>query len=161
MNRAFSRRLFGGLLLIFLAGSPADAGPTVVPKAFVARIVTAEGGDRFYIELLNGKIKYSSAALGEKPKEEIITPTRSHWRKFRKALDDLNVWRWQEEYSAPFMDGTDWTLHIEYSDKKTSARGFNSYPDSNGKPNEDGYTTETFDRYIVAVRALLGGRDFH
>jgi hypothetical protein len=35
------------------------------------------------------------------PQREEIRPSAKQWQTFRRALDRLNVWRWQEGYPNP------------------------------------------------------------
>jgi hypothetical protein len=77
-----------------------------------------------------------------------ISPTTEQWREFRRSIDELGVWRWRPNYSdTAVMDGTQWQLELVYSGNSIKTAGSNKYP-------------EHFDRYIAAVRKLLGGRTF-
>ena len=51
------------------------------------------------------------------------------WISFRYLLDHLNAWKWQSNYSNySILDGTQWSLEIEYGDAKIACSGSNSYP---------------------------------
>jgi hypothetical protein len=57
--------------------------------------------------------------LGPQPHREEIQPSAKQWQNFRRTLDRLNVWCWQEEYPNPpgVCDGTNWSVEIAYTDK--------------------------------------------
>ncbi|MFO7800170.1 MAG: hypothetical protein R6V22_10360 [Rhodohalobacter sp.] len=82
-------------------------------------------------------------------KKEGITVSEDQWREFRKALDNANVWSWKEYYDSDILDGTQWELTIKYRDAFVSSGGSNNYP-----PEEE------FKQFEVAVRQLIGGKDF-
>lgn len=83
------------------------------------------------------------------PTTESVTvmPSDAQWRAFRESLDRLNVWQWRPEYRRPILDGTGWSLNIQYNDRRLIAAGHNSYPDN-------------FEAFLEAVNTLLGGRKF-
>ncbi|MEW6689334.1 MAG: hypothetical protein AB1452_09635 [Pseudomonadota bacterium] len=76
-----------------------------------------------------------------------VKPSVAQWRAFRQSLDRLNVWQWQPRYHAPVLDGTGWSLQIEYADRRLVANGHNSHPAS-------------FEAFLEAVNTLLGSRKF-
>lgn len=56
-------------------------------------------------------------------------PSLEKWISFRHFLDHLNAWKWKPNYSnQDILDGTQWSLEIEYGDAKISCSGSNSYP---------------------------------
>jgi hypothetical protein len=92
-------------------------------------------------------------------RSEQIQPSDERWQAFRAALDRLNVWRWQPKYFEPICDGTGWSAEIVYSDKTVSSHGSNCYPGPDGSPVSivDRANGDTFERFCLAVSALVGG----
>jgi hypothetical protein len=84
-----------------------------------------------------------------------VTPTKEQWRAFRRALDDLPIWKWKSDYpSSGVIDGTQWRLEIAYSDRTVKAKGNNNYPDKQGKPSSPRWTA-SFQSFVAAVKKLL------
>jgi hypothetical protein len=130
-----------------------------VPKSFVAFIGDFQANS-YQVELNDGVLDYETYSYPGKSSKARITPTKADWETFRRALDDLNVWSWRREYELTALDGTQWSLEIEYVDRSLKSEGSNNYPTTLGVPNGSGIRTEEFKRYLVAVQKLLGGRDF-
>jgi hypothetical protein len=88
-----------------------------------------------------------------------IQPSNERWQVFRAALDRIDVWRWQTEYFEPVCDGTGWSAEIVYSDKAVSSHGSNCFPGRDGRPVSivDRTKGDTFERFCLAVSALVGG----
>ena len=119
-------------------------------------------GEKFEIELQEDRLMYriqeGQAPLGEH--EEVI-PSSDDWKVFLATLDRLGVWKWRPEYHAEALEKTDWTLSLEVDGKCMTSRGRNAYPDKEGKPSGFGISSECFESYLIAIRKLLGGRDFY
>ena len=83
-------------------------------------------------------------------KETLICPSQEQWLAFWKKMDEIGVWGWKKRYDNPdIMDGTSWSVDIEYGDKRCNSSGSNSYPDGN-----------RFDTFLAAVRDLMGSVAF-
>ena len=138
----------------------ADEQPQV-PKRFTARIGGFLGAS-YSVELRDGALLYTSSESGQRnQKHATLTPTAAQWRDFRQALDDLKVWQWRADYPRQgTVDGTQWMLDIAYADHALTAHGDNNYPDPTGKPTGSPDSTETFHRYLAAIRKLIGGKNF-
>jgi hypothetical protein len=119
-------------------------------------------GASYTVDLRDGVLAYASSESGHRnEKHAKITPTPGEWRDFRRTLDDLNVWQWRADYpSQGTADGTQWSLHIAYVDRTLNTHGDNSYPDASGSPNGKSAPTKPFQRYLAAIRKLIGGRSF-
>ena len=53
---------------------------------------------------------------------KVVTPSASQWRQFWKAMEEIDLWRWQPEYADPrIADGTKWGVDIEFAGR-TSVR---------------------------------------
>lgn len=137
------------------------AEPSPIPERFSAHIGGFLGAS-YSLELQNGVLTYTTFGKGHmNPKHETITPTEAQWREFRKALDDLRIWKWHAEYpSNGVVDGTQWSLDIGYADHALHTHGDNNYPDDTGEPNRAPEFTKAFNRYLAAVQKLLGGQTF-
>ena len=83
-------------------------------------------------------------------KKRRIKVTDAQWRQFRGALEEVDVWNWDENYTDPrILDGTQWLLRIVYDDASVYSHGSNSFPPGGG-----------FKRLRSAVVELIGGREF-
>ena len=80
------------------------------------------------------KLELISGTFYETPQSEKVArrrkePSLEKWISFRYLLDHLNAWKWKPSYSnQDILDGTQWSLEIEYGDAKISCSGSNSYP---------------------------------
>ncbi len=149
-------------LFLLLATSARPAGETLaVPTRFVARIGGFLGSS-YSVELKDGTLTYTASDRGQtNVRHTTITPTDAAWREFRKTLDELKVWQWQNEYPrGGVVDGTQWLFEIAYSDRTLKSRGDNNYPDAAGKPTGKPEFTPAFNRYLEAIKKLIGGKEF-
>ena len=92
----------------------------------------------------DGKVlQFEKSGWGKAIKKETIRPSEESWKKFWKEVDEMGIWKWDEEYiDANLADGHSWDVLLEYGDKKVHSRGRNRYPDQ-------------FERYEKAVLELL------
>jgi hypothetical protein len=102
----------------------------------------------YAVEWEGGTLKYRArSGEGEETEREII-PTADQWEAFFSALDQAGVWKWKIRYPNPgILDGTMWSIKIEYEGRSISSRGDNAYP-------------KRFGVVVEAVRGLLGGLTF-
>ena len=149
------------LLLLFAAPVIGADEQSEVPKHFIARIGGFLGAS-YSVELRDGALLYTSSESGQRNQNHAtLTPTAAQWREFRQTLDDLKVWQWRADYPRQgTVDGTQWSLDIAYSDHSLTAHGDNNYPDATGKPNGRPEPTEAFNRYLAAIKKLIGGKSF-
>lgn len=136
--------VFLGLLAATLALSSA-AEPGQIPQK-LSLYVGHYGGGRYYVDLVERKLQYK-VLKSQKETVETITPTAEQWIAFDQALDALKVWDWKKAYEIPSEDGTQWSATIIDEGKKVESTGNNAYPPE-------------YRKYLAAVRALLGGRQF-
>lgn len=133
-----------------LPGPPPDRFKTVIGGYM---------GPSYEVVLQGGALTYT--VHGHRyiePVERTVTPTATQWGAFRRALDAIGVWEWAAEYPhSRVLDGAHWALQIVYSDRAIDTHGSNDYP---GTATEAGRCSPEFERYIEAVRRLLGGREF-
>jgi hypothetical protein len=126
-------------------------------------------GLKYSVQLKRNLLTYTywpeqdSCSHKPRPKRRQIKPSAKQWQAFRKTLDRLNVWCWQNYYPSPpdFGGSTSWRLEIAYADKAIKTGGDNSFPLRNGKPSYvfDTNKDATFAKFYRAVAALVG-REF-
>ena len=152
---------FPVILLLFATPVIGIDDHSHVPTRFIARIGGFLGAS-YSVELRDGAVLYTSSERGLRNQQHAtLTPTVAQWREFRQALDELKVWQWRTDYPRQgTVDGTQWMLDIAYDDHSLTARGDNNYPDATGKPNGKPDSTEAFNRYLAAIRKLIGGKSF-
>jgi hypothetical protein len=154
--------LAAAAVFLLLATSASQAGePSAVPTHFVARIGGFLGSS-YSVELKDGTLTYTASGRGQTNiRRATITPTEAAWREFRQALNELKVWQWQTDYPrGGVVDGTQWLFEIAYSDRALKSRGDNNYPDAEGKPTGKPEFTPVFNRYLAAIKKLIGDKDF-
>jgi hypothetical protein len=105
------------------------------------------------------------ATNSAKKTTKTIRPSASQWRQFWKEMDDIRVWQWRPEYDLPGVaDGTFWSIDMAFAGRRARSRGHNNYPDALRELDLAtglGYAKGgRFDRYLTAVRALIGGETF-
>lgn len=106
-------------------------------------------GPSYYLEISKESLCYRYfERRSEFSKFELITPSISDWGLFWQSLENINVWQWEFEYcNSDILDGTSWSIDIEWKYKTILSSGTNSYPDN-------------FESFLMAVRQLIGNRDF-
>lgn len=123
---------------------------------------------------------------GQAPVEqEERKPTDGQWRGFRRSLDNLAVWSWQERYPPPAQsgdrwaaptDGTEWAVEIEWGTERIRSGGYMAYPEIRKRPDEEelearrmlgfpedcavGDYSDDFKDFCRAISRLLGGQEF-
>jgi hypothetical protein len=116
------------------------------------------GSPFWEITLHKNRLIITRGKTGECPQSTVtVTPTATAWREFRQTLDDLRVWTWRAEYPNPgILDGGQWSLEVAYADRTLTTHGDNSYPGARGTPNITFNPTKTFNRYLAALKMLIG-----
>jgi hypothetical protein len=149
------------LFFLFVAPLISADEQSQVPTRFTARIGGFLGAS-YSVEFHDGALLYTSSERGQRKQQHAtLTPTAAQWRDFRQTLDDLKVWQWRTDYPRQgTVDGTQWMLDMGYADRSLTARGDNNYPDATGKPNGRPEPTEAFNRYLAAIKKLIGGKSF-
>jgi hypothetical protein len=137
-------------------------------EAFPKRLFDQHGGHfgpSYSVALEKGCLTYSHRRSGGteppspwEPSKE-IKPSAKQGQTFRRALDRLNVWCWQEDYLDPGVcDGTNWSVEIAYTDKAIVSGGSNCFPGRNG--GALGIVTERNDetsaKFCCAAARLVG-----
>jgi hypothetical protein len=121
------------------------------------------GGHTYRVELRDGQLVYEDSVPKSTSEPSTIAPLSDQWRTFRRALDEIGVWTWHENYEPTeiILDGTSWSLSVWYPDQHVVSGGGNCYPDARGQPTGVPLRTPAFRKFEAAVEALLGGRPFH
>jgi hypothetical protein len=121
-------------------------------------VVTLEG------DALTYRVK-SSDPKTNKPIESTrtIRPSPEQWREFWKSMDEVGLWRWRPTYeNRQVLDGTHWGVEAAHDGRSNRSSGHMSFPGRTPAgvakdPSEHG---PLFDKYLAAVRKLLGGEPF-
>ena len=145
-------------LAVFTTSMISAAESSPVPIRFKASI-GGFTGTSYFVELRDGTLTCTESRKGI-AKTVASTPTPTQWREFRKILDDIKVWEWRAKYpnDKGVFDGTQWSLDIAYADRAVKATGDNNYPDATDTRIPE--PTETFNRYLEAIKKLTGGKTF-
>ena len=125
--------------------------PPHLPEAFSAYIGGAMGRS-YHVEYREGRLRYTAYGMHmRKTGDTDITPSRTQWEDFWKALEETEIWRWKAEYNDPdVIDGTHWEVKICHGGNQLHSRGSNAYP----------VPMKEFEGFLAAVRMLTGGRVF-
>lgn len=132
-------------------------------------IVGAGLGEAFALGLDGDSLLFEHSDQHFPPASFEAHPKASDWRRFRRILDELDVWSWRSEYAArrPPTDGVGWEVEISYDDRRIASEGYEAYPQSAApeapdvalEPDAEDMSPD-FARLCRAVSALLGGREF-
>jgi hypothetical protein len=94
--------------------------------------------------------------------DRTITPSAGQWLRFWKAMDAVDLWRWQASYTDPDVDGINWTVDVAFGDRKAVSSGHGAFPTGHSDTDESPSDTDgLFKTYLHAVEDLLGGASFH
>ena len=101
-------------------------------------------GPSYSLELKGKEITYKAFGYGyELENSEIIIPTMEQLEQFLEKIKKIGVWKWKRRYTEPHvLDGTSWSVSIEYKRKRFKSSGSNAYP-------------EGFDEFTKSVRKLI------
>jgi len=131
-----------------------------VPERFKVKI-GGFFGPSYSVRLKGDDLLYTAWDNDNILDERRITPTPDEWQAFRQSLDDIGVWNWQETYPNPGVtDSTQWSLEIAWDDREIASSGDSNYPVADGLPDNDPDITPTFERFLEAVRKLIGRLEF-
>ena len=103
----------------------------------------------------------------QKPLEisQTIKPSPEQWREFWKSMDEVGLWSWKPVYEDfHLMDGTHWSVQATHDGRSVRSRGRIYFPgqDTPDKPGEiRNDSGPLFEKYLAAVRKLIGDRPFH
>lgn len=104
-------------------------------------------GPSYRVELVERSLKYTKS-IGDNGMVETINPTAEAWADFQQVLEGIRGWEWKKSYDRPeIKDGDHWTVKIAHRGRTIDSEGHNAFPPD-------------FEKYLAAVKALLGGREF-
>lgn len=110
------------------------------PKAVPTQLIITIGGfagTRHEVRLQRGQLQYRT-----NDGQETVTPSAEAWADFWAELDQIKIWRWQEQYDDPrILDGTQWSVAISDGARNVRSTGSNAYP-------------RLFRKFLAAVGAL-------
>ena len=107
------------------------------------------------VEWQAGKLRYRRAEVAYlwKPATE-LSPSPEAWTTFWRTADAAGIWRLQKDYqNAEVCDGLQWSLRLEYQDRRVHSEGSNFYP---GSPGPEYSPTGEFAHFLRALRNLTG-----
>ena len=106
-------------------------------------------GPSYSLEFKGHEITYETFGDGyELENSEILIPTMEQLDQFLKEIKKIGVWKWNKLYTNPYiLDGTSWSVSIEYEGKRFKSSGSNAYP-------------EGFDEFTKSVRKLMNNKPF-
>ncbi len=108
-------------------------------------------GPCYRVSLRGSEIVYSHSGYPE----VALQPSIRKWLNFKKKIDNIGVWDWDEDYHNPnVLDGTQWELVIDYGDQKIKSYGSNLYP---GTTILNWDKAPEFEALLHALGLLLGG----
>jgi hypothetical protein len=132
-----------------------DSNSKPIPKDLLPEVFEFSIGEALYIDCpVRWLPDLQVLAIGYGSDAKHVKVTDSQWRIFWLALNHVQVWRWDANYSDPFtLDGTSWNLKIKYRRKEIVSRGSNAYPESSGIDFSD---NSQFSLFLDAVNMLAG-----
>lgn len=99
------------------------------------------------ITVRGGKVSYEILRNGLLDVDKKKSPAVEVDEAWLKEFDSLNIFDWQENYSADVLDGTQWELTIKDSKKTYHGGGSNAYP-------------EDFERFLDWIDVLIPEMEF-
>lgn len=78
---------------------------------------------------------------------KIVEADEHKLKQLQDCLDSIEVNSWSEEYSAPVLDGWNWSLFINTDDLSVKSHGYNAAPAG-------------FDAFIECLSGVFGCQDF-
>jgi hypothetical protein len=148
-------------LVLASAGAPQSRPDAAMPTRFHMALNGMLGAGKGVV-LEKDVLVYTVYGMqGAKQQRREIRPTPEQWRRFREALDAINVWRWRADYPNPGVaDGLGWEIEAAYADRKVFAAGTNNFPDDTGRPTGSPKASSAFERLSAAVGELVGDSSF-
>ncbi|MDA3886508.1 MAG: hypothetical protein PF638_13020 [Candidatus Delongbacteria bacterium] len=103
-------------------------------------------GRSFTLLFRDKKLVYQST----RPEEKLFrVPADEDWDKFWKESVKLKIWLWNKSYvDRSSSDGQNWSVKIKIGKMNLHSYGSGQFP-------------ENFENFLVAIRKLLGGLEFH
>lgn len=161
------------------------ADRSAVPDKLTFR-VGSDLGTETRVELMDDQRLLLRRYRGQVPVgEEVVETSASRWRGFRRVLDKLDVWSWQNRYPSEPPGTGGWAashgrrrvaLVIHWGEHRVESGGYMAYPEVRTRPDEEelasrrmsslpedcavGDYSEDFKDLCRAVSRLVGGHEF-
>jgi hypothetical protein len=137
-----------GNALVDLLQSHQNTGTPSLLKTFRLSI-GGYFGPSYSLELKGQDIFYETFGNEyELKNSEIISPTLGELDQFLGKIIKIGIWEWKKLYINPhILDGTSWSVSIEYEGKRFKSSGSNAYP-------------ERFNEFTKIVRQLINNKPF-
>lgn len=96
-----------------------------------------------------GLVWQRTSAAGDVLEESYLEPSESDWIIFWNALDELDIWSWDSLYEPEFptCGGTQWSVFIEYGERRLRSAGRDAWPPG-------------FDKFLLLVQGFIGNLPF-
>jgi hypothetical protein len=108
-------------------------------------------------QALNYKVTRPASVKALNSDKRSIRPSQSSWKEFWKDMDEIEVWKWVNDYGTKpdSIEGRAWSVSIKRDSKKVKSSGTNAYPSLADvlKPTD---SQPVFHRLWYAVDKLLG-----
>lgn len=118
-------------------------------------------GPSYEFSLKSGELSYKIFADQHTPRAEAtIKLSTDEWLLFKIAVDGLDIWNWETRYEGTALDGTSWSLRLEYAEQSIISSGSNAYPGDPPEVSTDTDGSKRFDTFLKIVNDLLGGLEF-
>ena len=115
-------------------------------------------GTSYQVTYGDSVLTYRQSCREEVLDSQMVEPSDQQWMEFRRSVDSSGVWNWKQEYPNPgVLDGTGWSLLLEYSDQKITVSGDNNFPKHDGSPNGSPSTSRAMEQFCKGLSELLGG----
>ena len=164
-TRVGRMRGMGMVLALWLMALPAMACDP--PTSFKAAI-GGFFGPSFAVELTpEGDLRYARnprtfVSDDAGTTREIVKVAPAAWATFCQELDAIGAWHWKPNYvDASVHDGTSWSFEIVVDGKSLKSGGYNAWPGGSLSLPGASSADTSFQTWLHAVSALVGGRDFH
>jgi hypothetical protein len=149
-------------LLILCTSTASQWFPDEKPTRLSINISALLSGPMYSVDLKDGNLEYrvlETGQPGNKTRVIVVRPSKAAWSRFWLELNNTGVYRWRKSYLHPeIMDGTHWSITLEWGDRKFTSEGQNGYPaNAQGTPSADPTgNTAAFNQFCLAVAHLTG-----
>jgi hypothetical protein len=117
------------------------------PDEFMVSYQVRNNGYLFNLIWENNQLFLKQFSNASNDIQESISPTEVQWNDFYYFLNEIEVWKWYDEYVMDCNDscvvGDEWEINIVWGDERIESKGFDSYP-------------STFREFLKAVEELTG-----
>jgi hypothetical protein len=121
--------------------------PEKYPQEFIFNFKAKNQKVEFNLKVEDDHLILDHVSPSSNDEKIVISPSKEEWEDFWHFLDEIDIWRWYDEYML-FCDdacvwGDEWDIKMKWNDFKVESRGLDSYP-------------PTFRDFIKALEELTG-----